>query len=389
MREFFVTSKGSLPPSLCNAGVTAWLIEPAPSDDPEIISAIRNNVVNFWKTQGSNNEDGDAADWENYLSDAPITRFFSKQGFQRGTFAEFNLRPYVTVYGGSGPGTDPFAWVTSSKEASIFQNLAYELGQEIARAGFGLRYGGGEGGIMGWVMRGFMAHIEEHGRQPHQYCVQVVPARFLRKDEASASGSKAKNTVLSSLPDAAIFVSGMPTRYLGLSVGSAGIAWMPGSVGSNAEGYAERTLTKIGVHYKPIAIVNQSFSMSPKRRLGLLMQAVIGEIFHPQQNPAWTKYSMARDGFYAGVRLQDAIVEACSLDTPKPNTRYVKTAPETVQFIQSLSGDPNKKYEENMAAWGHKIPKEYPIYHSSDEGDQIRSLGAAFYANGNTSAPPL
>jgi len=131
----------------------------------------------------------------------------------------------VTVFCGSSFGTDP-----------IFEEKAYQLGHALAIKGIGLVYGGANVGLMGAVANGAL----ENGGE----AIGVLP-HFLQQKEIAHAG-------LSEL----ILVESMHERKTKMNDLCDGVIALPGGFGTLEEFFEMLTWAQLGLHKKPIAILN-------------------------------------------------------------------------------------------------------------------------------------
>jgi uncharacterized protein (TIGR00730 family) len=131
----------------------------------------------------------------------------------------------ITVFCGSSPGTD-----------KIFEATAFELGQSLANKGISLIYGGANIGLMGAVANGA---IEGGGKT-----IGVLPT-FLSKKEIAHDN-------LSEL----ILVDTMHERKTKMNELSDGVIALPGGFGTLEELFEMLTWAQLGLHSKPVAILN-------------------------------------------------------------------------------------------------------------------------------------
>jgi uncharacterized protein (TIGR00730 family) len=131
----------------------------------------------------------------------------------------------VTVFCGSSFGTD-----------KIYQEQAYLAGKTLARQGVGLVYGGAKVGLMGAVADGAM----ENGGE----VIGVLP-RFLQ-------GKEIAHENLSQL----IIVDTMHERKMKMNELSGGVIALPGGFGTLEEFFEMLTWGQLGLHQKPMAILN-------------------------------------------------------------------------------------------------------------------------------------
>ena len=143
---------------------------------------------------------------------------------------------WVCVYCGSRAGSDP-----------RFAGAARELGGELARRGIGLVYGGGHVGLMGVVADSVLAG---GGR-----VVGVIP-RFMVESERAHEG-------VSEL----VVVETMHQRKQVMSDRCEAIVTMPGGVGTFDELFEAITWNILGVHERPIGVLDVGGYYAPLRTL--------------------------------------------------------------------------------------------------------------------------
>ncbi|ALM48830.1 LOG family protein YvdD [Flavobacterium psychrophilum] len=131
----------------------------------------------------------------------------------------------VTVFCGSSFGTNP-----------LFEEKAYQLGRALALKGIGLVYGGANVGLMGAVANGA---LEGNGE-----VIGVLP-HFLQQKEIAHAG-------LSQL----ILVESMHERKTKMNDLCDGVIALPGGFGTLEEFFEMLTWAQLGLHRKPIAILN-------------------------------------------------------------------------------------------------------------------------------------
>ena len=131
----------------------------------------------------------------------------------------------VTVFCGSSTGTD-----------NIFNEQAFLLGQTLAKRKIRIIYGGAKIGLMGAVAAGA---LEGHGE-----VIGVIP-RFLKKKEVAHES-------LTEL----IEVETMHQRKSKMNDLSDGIIALPGGFGTIEEFFEMLTWGQLGLHRKPMAILN-------------------------------------------------------------------------------------------------------------------------------------
>ncbi len=130
-----------------------------------------------------------------------------------------------TVFCGSSTGTD-----------KIYAEQAYALGKEFAERGIGLVFGGGKIGMMGAVANGVM----ETGGE----AIGVIP-KFLCSKEIAHD----KLTQL-------IVVDTMHERKTKMNELCDGVITLPGGYGTMEELFEMLTWQQLGLHQKPIGILN-------------------------------------------------------------------------------------------------------------------------------------
>jgi len=321
MQFFAPEFKHHIPPAMSNSGLASWLVG---IDERDV-----GNIVDLWKTLGVEEENDDPYNYPR-LRDAPSIATVCEYQFKHRTaLIPFLRRPYVTVQCGASEGFNP-DFPHAEGEMSEFEEEAYEMGRIIAEAGLNLRYGGGKKGLMGCVMRGFMDWKRENP-QPDQYCVQVLPARFVRMDK-SASGMRPLNEGLCYDTDGAIIVPSMPTRYLALSIGAEGVFVLTGGDGTYAEFYGEKVVGKIGASNRAIHIVDRT----PRG---------------------------SSESYYSDLARQEDKALRFRFNRPNGNVIWSRTPREAMdKFLAALQArpsgpqDPDSIYRANMKNW-----KETPI----------------------------
>jgi len=169
----------------------------------------------------------------------------------------------VAVYCGSSMGADP-----------AFADSARALGQEMARRGLGLVYGGGKRGLMGVVADSVLeAGGEVFGVIP-QSLVDLEVAHLGLTELHTVVTMHERKAKMTELTDA--FVA------------------LPGGIGTFDELFEAWTWNALGYHAKPFALLNvsgfwngligfldhatMSGFMSPARRAQLIVAEGIGEV---------------------------------------------------------------------------------------------------------------
>jgi len=121
--------------------------------------------------------------------------------------------------------------------SKIYEEVATELGKELARRGHSLVYGGGSVGLMGATAR---ATLESGGK------VYGVFPRFLEAKEACLIADGIENC----------FVDTMDVRKVKMYTESDAVIAMPGGFGTMDELFEVLTLKQVGQFDKPIGVLN-------------------------------------------------------------------------------------------------------------------------------------
>jgi uncharacterized protein (TIGR00730 family) len=157
-------------------------------------------------------------------------------------------RPHVCVFCGSQSGSRP-----------IYEQSARRVGHALANQGLGLVYGGGRVGLMGAVAD---AALESGGR-----VVGVIPEPLLLKELAHAGCTEL------------IVVSGMHERKATMAERAAAFLALPGGAGTFEEFFEILTWAVLGLHRKPIGLLNVDGYYDPL--LALLDHAVAERFIRP------------------------------------------------------------------------------------------------------------
>lgn len=156
----------------------------------------------------------------------------------------------VTVFCGSSLGSD-----------SIYQETAKQLGQALAKREIGLVYGGAKVGLMGAVADGILSAGGS--------AIGVLP-RFLQEKELAHEG-------LTEL----ILVESMHERKSKMNELSDGVIALPGGYGTLEELFEMLTWAQLGLHKKPVALLNTDGFYDP---LKALVQGMVDKQFLKQIN---------------------------------------------------------------------------------------------------------
>lgn len=158
----------------------------------------------------------------------------------------------LCVYCGSSGGVD-----------SLYREAASELGARLARAGIGLVYGGGRVGLMGLMADAALAA----GRE----VVGIIPSR-LRDAELAHPGA----TEL-------VIVESMHERKRLMAEKADAFAILPGGIGTLDEMFEAVTWKQLGLHDKPILLVDVAGYWAPLRAL---LDHIVAEGFARPQTHA-------------------------------------------------------------------------------------------------------
>lgn len=157
------------------------------------------------------------------------------------------LLPSVCVFCGSRPGADPRMMQT-----------AHQTGALLARRGWRLVYGAGDVGLMGEVARTVQA--------AGGHTFGVIPTHLM-KDEVARAGL-----------ETLIVTDTMHERKKLMFTNSQAIVVLPGGAGTLDEFFEVVTWAQIGLHRKPIFLVDQNGFWQP---LLALIEHVIAQGFAP------------------------------------------------------------------------------------------------------------
>lgn len=131
----------------------------------------------------------------------------------------------IVVFCGSAEGYD-----------EAYREAAYSLGARMAERGIKLVYGGAKVGLMGAVAEGAL--------QQGGTVIGVIPG-FLRNEEVAHEG-------LTEL----VLVDSMHERKIKMHELSDGVITMPGGWGTMDEMFEMLTWGQLGLHKKPVALLN-------------------------------------------------------------------------------------------------------------------------------------
>ncbi len=151
----------------------------------------------------------------------------------------------ITIYCGANAGSDP-----------VFEQEAYLVGKTLAQQNIGVVFGGGKVGLMGAVANGAMQNGGE--------VIGVIP-HFLSTKEIAHNGITEM-----------IKVDTMHQRKTLLHELSDAIIALPGGFGTMEELFEMLTWAQLGLHKKPIAILNINGFYDP---LLVLIQTMVDKLF--------------------------------------------------------------------------------------------------------------
>ncbi len=155
------------------------------------------------------------------------------------------MPPSVCVYCGARDGRDP-----------RYAPAAEAAGRMIARNGWGLVYGAGDVGLMGRVAR---AHQTEGGR-----ALGVIPRHLMRAEAARGA------------LDRLVVTETMHERKKVMFMNADAVAVLPGGCGSLDELFEVVTWRQLGLHAKPIVLLDAEGYWQP---LLALLRHVVAEGF--------------------------------------------------------------------------------------------------------------
>ena len=146
----------------------------------------------------------------------------------------------VCVFCGSRPGHDP-----------AHAMAAADTGRMIAASGWRLVYGAGDTGLMGEVAR---AAVQAGGRT-----LGVIPIHLIAREQGASAGAR----------DLTQFVvtEDMHERKKVMFMNSDAIVVLPGGAGSLDEFFEVLTWRQIGLHTKPILLLDVNGYWQPLARL--------------------------------------------------------------------------------------------------------------------------
>ena len=160
-----------------------------------------------------------------------------------------NYLSHICVYCGASDGVSPEYLAGASA-----------LGAEMARRGYGLVYGGGSVGLMGAVARG----VAQNGGAVHG----VIPTPLLPKE---VSGPPIGTLEI---------VDSMHTRKARMAELADAFIALPGGFGTLEELFETITWTQLGIHRKPIGLLNSAGFYDPL--LALVEHLIVQGFVRPE-----------------------------------------------------------------------------------------------------------
>ncbi|GAA5916869.1 hypothetical protein JCM6882_007439 [Rhodosporidiobolus microsporus] len=167
----------------------------------------------------------------------------------------------ITVFCGASPGNSP-----------VYTAAARSVAQALVREGIEVQYGGGTKGVMGVVREAAL----EAGGKVHG----IIPAAFLSA-EAPERPAKANpnetETIVDSMHARKKLMADLSQAFIGL----------PGGYGTLEEVAEMTTWSQIGVHLKPVVLLNVNGFYSPLRDF---FENAITSGFIPAHNRAFLTF---------------------------------------------------------------------------------------------------
>ncbi|KAI5124510.1 hypothetical protein M0805_003034 [Coniferiporia weirii] len=160
--------------------------------------------------------------------------------------------PAVAVYCASSLGTE-----------KVYHDAAFSLGAALARAGRPLVYGGGSRGIMGIVSGSTLKHGGEvTGVMP--YAMHVAGGE---REKTSCEVNGGDASIVSMGEREKVVVNTMHERKIEMAERSGGFVGLPGGYGTYEEIFEVITWSQIGIHEKPVVLLNVLSFYSPLKEL--------------------------------------------------------------------------------------------------------------------------
>lgn len=186
----------------------------------------------------------------------------------------------ICVFCGSAMGTSP-----------VFAKAARELGHELAARGMGLVYGGGRIGLMGQVAG---AVLDRGG-----HVLGVIPHSLALKEIAQEDCTEL------------IVVNTMHERKALMADRSDAFVAMPGGYGTCDELFEIITWAQLGIHAKPVALLNVNGFFTPL--LAWLDHVVAEGLLRPKH----------RELLLVADTVPDLFAKLAAWVPPEPLTKWV------------------------------------------------------------------
>jgi uncharacterized protein (TIGR00730 family) len=189
-------------------------------------------------------------------------------------------RPHVCVFCGSSRGARP-----------LYAEAARRVGQALAASGLGLVYGGGRVGLMGEVAD---AALGAGGR-----VVGIIPEPLALKEIAHGGVSEL------------VVVPGMHERKAQMAARSIAFLTLPGGIGTYEEFFEILTWATLGLHRKPIGILNVDGYFDP---LAALLDHAVTERFLRPEHLALLRI---------GTEPERLVAELLRFEPPPPGPLWI------------------------------------------------------------------
>ncbi|GAA6019313.1 hypothetical protein JCM10207_001259 [Rhodosporidiobolus poonsookiae] len=160
----------------------------------------------------------------------------------------------ITVFCGASPGNSP-----------VYARAAEQVAKALAADGIELIYGGGTKGIMGIVAKTAL----DVGGKVHG----IIPAAFLSAEAPDRRSTRENETetIVSSMHERKKLMADLSQAFIGL----------PGGYGTLEEVAEMTTWSQIGVHLKPVILLNVKGFYAPLKQF---IENAISSGFIPPQN---------------------------------------------------------------------------------------------------------
>ncbi len=190
---------------------------------------------------------------------------------------------HICVFAGSNLGAQP-----------AYEQAAIALGQELAAHDIGLIYGGASVGLMGVIANTVL--------QAHGEVIGVIPQGLFTREIAHTSLTKLYS------------VSSMHERKARMADLSDGFIVLPGGFGTFDELFEIATWQQIGIHAKPIGLLNVANYFSPL--LQLVSHATQEGFISPFHAQLLSHYTTAHELVAALLAFQPRLLASKWSDPP-------------------------------------------------------------------------